>query len=42
MTAIASRAVIMVVSRIDAIEAALRMLQPEVVGLIASQDIVGP
>ncbi len=42
MNVIPCRAVIMVVSRIDAIEVALRTLQPEVVGLIASQDIVGP
>ncbi len=37
-----AKALIMVVSRIDAIEVALRTLRPEVVGLIASQDIVGP
>lgn len=42
MTAVTSRAAIMVVSRLDAIEVALRTLRPEVVGLIASQDIVGP
>jgi len=42
VTAVTSRAAIMVVSRLDAIEVALRTLRPEVVGLIASQDIVGP
>ncbi|MDP9486943.1 MAG: TIGR02710 family CRISPR-associated CARF protein [Actinomycetota bacterium] len=42
MTGTTSRAVIMVVSRIDAVEVALRTLRPEVAGLIASQDIVGP
>ncbi len=42
MTGMTGRAVIMVVSRLDAIEVALRARRPEVVGLIASQDIVGP
>ncbi len=38
----ACRALVMVVSRTDAVEVAVEELGPEVVGVILSQDIIGP
>jgi len=42
MTVVPCRALIMVVSRTDAVEVAVEALRPEVVGVILSQDILGP
>jgi CRISPR-associated protein (TIGR02710 family) len=42
MTVVPCRALIMVVSRTDAVEVAVEELRPEVVGVILSQDILGP
>lgn len=42
MTVLSCKALIMVVSRIDAVEVAVEELRPEVVGVIVSQDILGP
>lgn len=42
MTAVHCRALIMVVSRTDAIEIAVQELEPEIVGVIVSHDILGP
>lgn len=42
MTVIPCKGLIMVVSRTDAIETAVETLRPKVVGVILSQDILGP
>jgi hypothetical protein len=42
MTVIPCKALIMVVSRTDAIEVAVDQLKPEAVGVILSQDILEP
>ncbi|HEX5701387.1 MAG TPA: hypothetical protein VFX77_12125 [Rubrobacter sp.] len=42
MTAVQCKALIMVVSRFDTVEIAVEELEPEVVGVILSQDILGP
>jgi hypothetical protein len=42
MTVIPCKALIMVVSRTDAVEVAVEELKPEVVGVIVSQDILEP
>jgi CRISPR-associated protein (TIGR02710 family) len=42
MSTVSCKALIMVVSRTDAIEIAVQELKPEAVGLILSQDILGP
>jgi CRISPR-associated protein (TIGR02710 family) len=41
MTVVPFKALIMVVSRTEAIETAVEALQPEVVGVISSQDVLG-
>jgi len=42
MTAVQCKALILVVSRFDTVEIAVEELEPEVVGVILSQDILGP
>ncbi len=42
MTVISCKALIMLVSRTDAVETAVEALEPEVVGIISSQDFLGP
>ena len=42
MTAVQCKALILVVSRFDTVEVAVEELEPEVVGVILSQDILGP
>jgi hypothetical protein len=42
MTVVPCKALIMVVSRTDAVEIAVEALEPEVVGVILSQDILSP
>jgi hypothetical protein len=42
MSTVRTRALIMVISRIDTIELAVEEFEPEIVGVILSQDILGP